>query len=339
MTSRAVRWALAGAGITLAVIPAAVLLRGHGPASPHTVAAAAAAQVQVVDASRPSWFGLRVLGARVRFTPERAAPSHPPAITAAAGILVDADTGRILWEVNDHTQLAPASTIKLLTALVVLENFDPDQLITVTPDALFQRWDESRMGLRPGNMLSVRELITGLLTVSANDAADVLAVDTVGLERFVGAMNAEAGALGLRDTHATSPVGLDDPSMHSSAYDLAVLASVDIDHFALFRSIVATQAAVLPATALHPAFYLDNVNLLLRMYPAAVGIKTGYTGNAGACEVGMAVRDGHRLIDVLLNGDLVYSSSKRLLDWGFTQEGLPSQLPPSPSPSPAATHR
>src|SRR5262249_49877457 len=161
----------------------------------------------------------------------------------------------------------------------------------------------------------------GLLMVSANDAADVLAVDTVGLEKFVAAMNAQASALGLKDTHATSPVGLDDEDMHSSAYDLAVLAAIDYDRWPLFRTIVGMQPAQLRESALHGTFDLTNVNLLLPMSPAAVGVKTGYTGNAGDCLVGMAVRDGHRLISVLLNEpNQLYSESRALLDWGFTQE-------------------
>jgi D-alanyl-D-alanine carboxypeptidase (penicillin-binding protein 5/6) len=107
------------------------------------------------------------------------------------------------------------------------------------------------------------------------------------------------------------------------------------------RSIVGQQDVVLPATATHPIFYLPNLNLLLGIYPYAVGIKPGSTSAAGACLVGMAVRDGHRLVSVLLNGNLVYTQSRRLLDWGFVQEGLPSTVPtptPSPSPSPAAHH-
>ena len=154
-------------------------------------------------------------------------------------------------------------------------------------------------------------------------------------------MNAQAAALGLHQTHATSPVGLDDPRMRSSAYDLAVLAAIDVTRWSLMRQIVATQYTVLPATASHPPFYLNNLNLLLHIYPAAVGIKTGYTGNAGNCLVGMAVRNGHHLISVLLDASsYIYSQSRALLDWGFVHEGLPTQLP-TPSASPvlhAAMH-
>ncbi|MBV9100916.1 MAG: D-alanyl-D-alanine carboxypeptidase [Candidatus Dormibacteraeota bacterium] len=328
-------WSLAAAGAALAAVPALVLLRGHGPTAPVGGVAAATVTPAPKQAAPAVISGLRVLDEDFSFTASPRAPRNPPVVHAAASILVDPDTGRILWQQSARTRLAPASTVKLLTALVTLENFDTARAVTVTPDALQLEWDESKMGLQPGNTLTIGELLTGLLTVSANDAANALADDTVGMTRFVEAMNEQALALGLRDTHVVSPVGLDDPATYSTAYDLAVLASADVEHFPLLRDIVSTQYTVLPATATHPAFDLNNINLLLRMYPAATGIKTGYTGNAGGCEIGMAERDGHRLIDVILNGDYVYSTSKRLLDWGFTQEGLPSQLPPSPSPSPS----
>ena len=338
MPLRISRWTLAGIGAVVALVPTALLLSHGGPPRADASLVRPAAALDV--AHRP-WYGLSLLLDRTSFdagggVPVKAPP--PPALDAAAGILVDADTHQILWQSNAHAELPPASLIKLLTAMVVLENYRPTALITVTPDALFQSGDESKMYLHAGQTLTVQELITGLLTVSANDAADVFAQDTVGMERFVGAMNAQAAALGLRDTHATTPVGLDDPGMYSSAYDLAVLAAVDYKHWALFRQVVDTQYTVLPATATHPVFYLNNLNLLLSLYSAAVGIKTGYTGNAGNCLVAMAVRDGHRLISVLLNAPYVYGQSHKLLDWGFVQEGLPTQLPtPKPSPSPSAT--
>jgi D-alanyl-D-alanine carboxypeptidase len=330
--SRLKRWSLVALGLSIIVSGAYLYMRRTPPGAPVTVAAAART-VLARDLARPPWFGLRVVHADLTFHGEGVAQAGPPNMPAAAGILVDLDTGRVLWARNEHERLPPASTIKLLTALVVLENFDEDRSVTVTADALFQAGDESKMFLKAGQALTVRELLTGMLTVSANDAADVFAVDTVGMERFVGAMNAQAASLGLGDTRATSPVGLDDPGMYSSAYDLAVLAAFDEDRFPLFDDIVRTRFAYLPAGATHPAFYLSNLNLLLTMYPPAVGIKTGFTGAAGACEVGMAVRDGHRLLSVVLNGQLVYTETRRLLDWGFVQEGLASQLP-TPTPTP-----
>lgn len=328
------RWTIAGIGALVLVVVTTLLLVRATAAVPPVAAGLAANPVVAADGSRTPWYHLNVLRDHMQFSGNPAA--GPPPNDAFAGILVDLDSRRILWQRNEHEQVAPASTIKLLTSMVVLQNFRPDHLVTATPEALFTASDETRMYIDPGERLSVEELLTGLLMVSANDAADVLAINTVGMERFVAAMNAQASALGLHETHATSPVGLDDPDMHSSAYDLAVLAALDYEHWPLFRSIVATQQATLPASSLHSAFELTNVNLLLTMYPPAVGIKTGYTGNAGDCLVGMAVRDGHRLISVLLGvPGLIFSTSRELLDWGFTQEGLPTQLPSStPAPVP-----
>jgi D-alanyl-D-alanine carboxypeptidase (penicillin-binding protein 5/6) len=296
---------------------------------------AAGAVVSAADLPRPPWYGLRVLNEITAFTvaPETMAA---PVIHAAGGILVDLDEHTILWQQNAHAQLPPASTTKILTALVALENFSPERRVTVTSASLHQGGDETRMGLKAGETFTVRELLTGALMISGNDAATAIAQDTVGMDRFVAAMNAQVTALGLHDSHFTTPVGLQDEAMHSSAYDLAVISAAAVTHSSLFRQIIATREATLPATADHPRFELQSSDLLLSMYPDyAVGIKPGWTGDAGPCEVGMAVRGGHRLISVLLNAPLNFTQSRRLLDWGFGTTGLPSTLPtPTPSPSP-----
>jgi D-alanyl-D-alanine carboxypeptidase (penicillin-binding protein 5/6) len=335
MMLRRYRWVAFGIGVTLLATVGFVALRTTvATGRPHDVLAATVSKGGASDAEKPAWHGLSVVHSRIAFSGDAvsATPAGFPEINAGAGILVDVDTGRILWQLNDHAPLPPASTIKMLTALVVLDNFSPDRSITATPDALNQAWDETKMGLKTGMTLSMRELLTAMLMVSANDAAMALAVDTVGLQRFVAAMNAQVAALGLHDTSVSSPVGLDDPGMRASAYDLAVIAATVSDRFSLFRNIVATKVASIPASANHPVFWLDNVNGLFKKYAPAVGIKPGWTGDAGACEVGMAVRDGHRLISVLMHGTLVYTASARLLDWGFSREGLPALLPPPPSP-------
>ena len=220
-----------------------------------------------------------------------------------------------------------------MTALVILSNYTHQHEITITGDALNQAGDETKMGLLAGERLSVSELLTGLLLVSANDAATALAVDTVGRDQFVTAMNAQEKALGLRDSHFENPVGLDDPNHLISPYDLAVIAATAVTYYPLFAQIVDTRSAELSASATHQAYSLQNINLLLSMYPAAVGLKPGYTGNAGYCLVGMAVRDGHRLISVLMNAPYVNRQSRTLLDWGFSREGLPPQYPTTSSAS------
>ena len=317
----------------LVVLAGLVIVRTAAP----TVRTVAAATVTDADGlPHQPWYGLHLLHQQIRFH-ERSGPlpGQPPAINAAAGILVDIDTGEILWERNPHQALPPASTTKVMTALLVLENYAPDHLLTVTPDALGQQWDETKMGLRAGEKLTVQELLTGMMLVSANDAASALADDTVGWDRFIGAMNAQEAALGLHDSHFATPVGLDTPGHLISAYDEAAIADAAVQNFPLFREIVDTGYTTLPASADHQAYQLYNIDELLSLYPAAVGIKPGYTGDAGPCLVGMAVRDGHRLISVLMNAPYDYHQSRTLLDWGFTVEGLSAQFPtPAPHPSP-----
>jgi D-alanyl-D-alanine carboxypeptidase (penicillin-binding protein 5/6) len=251
--------------------------------------------------------------------------AHPgaPALQAATGILVDADTHTILWENNPHQPRPPASTTKIVSSFVALANFDPSKRITVTPDALTQDADETRMGLAAGEQYSVEDLLSGMLTVSANDAATAMAVNTVGMTNYVVAMNAQMQQFGLHDSHFTTTVGLDDPNQYSSAYDLAAVAMQDWNHFPIFRNIVWRTQVNLPQTPTHRNFELPNLNRLLQIYPYAVGVKPGWTGNAGACLVGMAERGGHRLIAVVMNDPVLYTDQRALFEWGFAQYGLP----------------
>ena len=255
-----------------------------GPSAPGRAVPAAAAQA--ASSSRPAPLPvptptppptLRVLAQAVAFTDRTADHPGAPAIRTDTGILVDVDTGAILWELNPHQPHLAASTVKVLTSLVALENFDPDREVTVTADALHQAGDETRMGLVAGQQLTVRELLSGMMMVSANDAATAMAVDTVGLDDYVATMNRQLGALGLHDSHVVSPVGLDDPAQSLSAYDLATVARVVTGRFPLFAQIVAEREIDLPADAGHPEFDLGNIDHLWRHYPGIVGIKTGST--------------------------------------------------------------
>ena len=289
-------------------------------------------------ASTPSpWFEMNVTGGTVSFWEPAAMPSGTPAIRAAAGILVDMNTGEILWERSPHLHLAPASLTKVLTSLVALENLSPDREVTITPDALGQASDDTVMGLAAGETLSVRELLEGMLLPSGDDAASAIAVDTVGEARFVAAMNAQVAALGLHDLHFSNTSGLDDPELYTSAYDLAAISTATYDRYPLFDRIVDTRALDLAPTPGHPAFQLPNLDQLLEDYPAAMGIKPGWTGNAGACLIGMAARGGHSLLAVLLDADRPAQLESGLFDWAFQLDGLPPLLSPAPAPSPPAT--
>jgi len=335
MLWHSVRWRLVYSVAVSMVVLVTVLLQVNGSLAPGDALAGTPPRGVAVDARHEPWYRLSLLRQTIRFAEPAQAAADAPAIEASAGVLVDIDSGEVLWELNPHQARPPASTVKTLTALVALENFPAGMAVTASAGALTQAGDETRMGLHAGDRMTVAQLLSGMLMVSGNDAATVLAGATVGVERFVGAMNAQLAALGLHDSHVTSPVGLDDRHMFMSAYDLAVIATADVTNFPLFRTIVETKNETIPATTDHRAFVLSNVNQLLELYPAAVGIKPGWTGGAGACEVGMAVRDGHRLISVVLDGHLVYTQTRRLLDWGFVHEGLPSLLA---TPVTAASH-
>ena len=310
------------ATILTAVVVVVVVVANQPSASDaaHPTAEPVAVQAAAAVSARPTPLPvLRLIHTHVTFSDDTAQHPGAPRVDAAAGILVDTTTGAILWQRDMHRALPPASTTKVLSTLVALANFDPDRLVTITPEALRQAGDETVMGLKAGNQLTVHELLDGMLMVSGNDAATAMAVDTVGMAVFVNTMNHQLAALGLHDSHFTTPVGLDDPNQRASAYDLAAIAAVDAAQFPVFRDIVSHTEIDLPASAQHPAFSLANLNRLLKIYPAATGIKPGYTGDAGACLIGMAERDGHRLISVLLNAAALYTDTRALLDWGFAQ--------------------
>jgi D-alanyl-D-alanine carboxypeptidase (penicillin-binding protein 5/6) len=304
------------------------------PIAPSGVAAATRPPAPLTQAP---WFDMNVAHANVSFWAPSTLPVGAPPMRARAGILVDMDTGEILWEKQQDLELAPASLTKVLASLVALENFTPSQEVTVTADALGQSAADTLMGLKAGETLTVEQLLDGMLLPSGDDAASAIAIDTVGEARFVAAMNAQVVALGLADSHFSATAGLDDPALYSSAYDLAAIADYTYQQFPLFDQIVDTRSISLPATAEHPAFHLRNLDALLQAYPAAVGMKPGWTGNAGACLIGMAVRDGHHLLAVLLSANYPARLEARLLDWGFQLEGLPPLLPPTPAPTAVPT--
>ena len=266
----------------------------------------------------------------VHLVDDSAAFAGAPALPADTGILFDIDTHEILWQRNMHAPHAPASTTKVLTAMVAAENLDPDSVLTVTPDALGQASDETRLGLLPGEQLTVRELMKGMLMVSANDAATALAVDSLGWNRWMATMNAQLQALGLHDSHFVTPVGLDDPGNRASAYDLGVIGMEDMLHYPIVASIAGEHDDLLHSPT-HRDYPVHNLNRLLEIYPAAVGIKPGWTGDAGPSLVAMAQRGGHRLIGVLLNDKHLYPDMRSLLEWGFYLEAVPPMqgLPPA----------
>ncbi len=246
----------------------------------------------------------------------RPAPS-PPTIKARSAILLDLDTGSVLYQRDAHGRHAPASLLKVATALVALEHLGLDQLVTVPASINQLPWDSTRMGLRAGERLTVRELLYGLFLNSGNDAAITLAEAAMSRATFIALMNAKAAQLGLVDTRFVNPIGLDDPGQYTSAADLASISIELITRFPEVAAIASTPRLTLPATVTHHAYVLYNLNQLIRTYAGATGLKTGWTGRAGGCLIATATRNGRHLLVVVMASPSNFGEAASLLDYGF----------------------
>ncbi|HZI36595.1 MAG TPA: D-alanyl-D-alanine carboxypeptidase family protein [Gaiellales bacterium] len=233
-----------------------------------------------------------------------------PGVHVAAGIVVDAGSGRVLWSHRPHAHRPIASLTKLMTALLSGRG-GINRRFVVTPAMTGETG--YTIGLRAGSKVSVRDMLAAMLIASANDAADALAVHTAGsLKAFVRQMNHEARKLKLSDTHYSNPSGIVDAGNDSSAWDVADL-SRQVLAVAPLRRLVSSKF-YRPATG---APYV-NRNELLWTYPDAGGIKTGQTTLAGNCLAASATRGGHTLIAVELGvHGSEFATASRMLDWGF----------------------
>ncbi len=246
----------------------------------------------------------------------------PPAfsqLTAQAAFLVDLGSGEVLYAKNEHEKRAPASTTKILTAIVALETSDPSQRIVVSERAA--RAEPNVMGLRAGEVLALDDLLYGMLLDSGNDAAIAVAEGTLGYDAFVRAMNAKVQELGLQDSRFSNPTGYDEDYLphYSSAYDLAVLAKYGLERVPGFRTYVSAKERRIEKTDTHGWFGPTNLNRLLWTYPGASGVKPGWTPDAGYCLVAAAERDGRQLLVVVLGSRQHFTDAALLLDYGFSQ--------------------
>jgi D-alanyl-D-alanine carboxypeptidase (penicillin-binding protein 5/6) len=242
----------------------------------------------------------------------------PPVLLGHSAALFEASCGAQIFGLNSHERLPPASLTKIATALAVVQHGNPSDIIDITING----WDlaaengSSIMGLEAGMRLSVEELLYGLLLPSGNDAAIALGDYLGGEQKLVGYMNAEVRALGLADTHFVNPHGLDAPDHYSTTFDMALLG----------RALLANDYL---ANIVHTTFHqtdwspkgLWNGNWLLYIYPEAVGVKTGYTEEAGGTIVSAATHEGRTLIASVFNSDDVYLDSLRLFRWAFASVG------------------
>jgi serine-type D-Ala-D-Ala carboxypeptidase (penicillin-binding protein 5/6) len=240
-----------------------------------------------------------------------------PEIEARSWALIDAGSGDVLVSHAAKRHLPIASTTKLMTAYVVLHELPLGRVVRAAPyDA---EYGESLLGLRPGQRISVRDLLYGLILRSGNDAAYDLALAAAGSEsRFVAEMNRYAAALGLADTHYANPIGLDQRGNYSSADDLATLTR-HLLAIPAFAKIADARSAVL--RSVHPRRRITTINELLRMAPWVTGVKTGHTFGALYVLVGSGQRKGVKLISVAVGAPTDedrFSGNIDLLDYGFS---------------------
>lgn len=259
----------------------------------------------------------------VLFAAVRAAAFAPDEdLTARAAVLMDADTGKILYQKDADLRLPPASTTKIATAVLALESGRSlKQKLKVSKEAT--RVPASKLYLRPGQTLSIEELLYGIMLASANDASIVLAEGIAGsVERFTDQMTKKAHQIGATNTHFTNPHGLTAPDHYSTARDLALIFRYAMKN-PMFRDIVQTKFSSVNTTAVvrkkvvPRRISVRNHNRLLWGYEGALGGKTGYTLAAQKCFVGAVQRNGATLIIAILGARDQWGDTRRLLDYGF----------------------
>lgn len=244
------------------------------------------------------------------------AAEPPQDLSAQAYVLLSADTGEVLAAKNAHERRSMASTTKIMTALVALEQGIPEQQIKVTSDMV--RVEGTSIGLLPDDLITVRTLVSGMLLESGNDAANVTAYAVAGSqEKFLALMNQKAAALGMLDTHFETVSGLDSENHYSTAYDMAILGAAAIKNTE-FRKICGQKSERVLYGNPPYARTLSNHNRLLSEYPGAFGIKTGFTKKSGRCLVSAAERNGVTLVAVTLRAPNDWADHRKLLDYGFS---------------------
>src|SRR5579862_3780715 len=252
----------------------------------------------------------------------------PPGVKAKGAVVADAATGQVLWGRGLDTERPMASVTKVMTALMVIDSGNLNQEIRVPKVAFNYAWKYGgeTASLHPGDELTVQQLLEALLLPSGADAAYTLAnAYGPGLNAFIARMNVTATQLGMTHTHFTSPDGLPYPtetSTYSTPSDLLKLGLAAMKS-AVFRSIVDQRFVNLPKGPGHHQYWWDNTNDLIGSYQGAIGIKTGYTDDAGHCLLFEAVRNGRTLIGVVLDSPPTGAAAgaqdaARMLNWGFS---------------------
>lgn len=263
-------------------------------------------------------------------------------VEAASAILIDADTGTVLYDQNSHDKRYPASITKVMTTMLAIEaiqdgKLDKDQILTAGPEIDHEVGDgSSTQGIKEGEQMRLEDILYCALTASANEACNFLAQAVSGdISDFVDLMNQRAQELGMKDTHFANTHGYQNEDHYTTAYDISLLCRQAMT-YSLFREIVSSKSHTVPATNLHDARELHETNALISTwrvtgyyYQYATGIKTGHTPEAGYCLASAATKGDQNLIAVVLgcerepgttgsDGFTYFSESKRLLEWGFS---------------------
>jgi len=240
-----------------------------------------------------------------------------PSVSAQSAMLIEASSGKPVYEKDAHRRLPMASTTKIMTALVAARLAPPDHRIRV--DARAVGVEGSSVYLTEGEILTLEELLYALLLESANDAAVAIAIGLSGsVEAFCEEMNREAKRLGLNETHFVNPHGLDDSEHYTTAFELALIARALLENDWL-ATIVSTTKKTIGTDSPEHTRVLINHNRLLRSYDGCIGVKTGYTKRSGRCLVSAAEKNGVRLIAVTLNAPNDWQDHTDLFDYGMTR--------------------
>ena len=275
------------------------------------------------------------LAALLLAMPGTQAQAAGPQVSAGSAVVLSAETGAVLFEKDAHERRAMASTTKIMTALLALEEAERtgDPAVDITQEMVMV--EGSSMGLQAGNRLRLSALAEGMLLASGNDAANAAALFLAGSqEEFAGLMNRRAGELGLADTSFVTPSGLDDEGNFSTAYDMALLARAALqnERFAEICGSFTRQVEFLEPPG---RVSFTNHNKLLQQYEGCIGVKTGFTKKAGRCLVSAARRDGVTLIAVTLDDPDDWDDHAAMLDYGFsTLETVSFDGAAIPAPAP-----
>ncbi len=277
----------------------------------------------------------RILTALLALTMLAFPVSAAPNIDAPAAVLMEKESGTILHEVNSHDRLPPASVTKVMTLLLIMDalssgQITPDTVVTTSTNAAGM--GGSQVYLAEGEQMSVHDLLKSIAVSSANDACVSMAEHLCGSEEsFVEQMNAKAAQLGMADTHFVNCTGLPADNHYSSAHDIALMSRQLI----LSHPDVRAYTTIWMDSIRDGSFGLSNTNRLIRFYPGATGLKTGFTDTALYCLSATAERDGMELIAVVLGSTTSqarFDTAKSLLDFGFASYTLTDVYPDEPLP-------